>query len=113
MEWAYVRMIFSKRSGDEIMVNILYAIFDKLVLSFGLVEPDLFGLLPMHHAKMVQNYSKLVASTIADMDSEPAVFADVEDAFTGAGLQADCELTRQTGDKGRDGAVPKVGTRAD
>jgi len=66
------------------MVNILYAIFDKLVLSF-LVEPDFFGLLCITR-KWFRITLELVASTIADMDSEPAVFADLEDAFIGARL---------------------------
>jgi len=66
------------------MVNILYAILDKVVLSF-LVELDFFGL-PCITRKWSRITLELVASTIADMDSEPAVFADLEDAFIGAGL---------------------------
>ena len=66
------------------MVNTFYAILDKPVLSF-LVEPDFFGLLCITR-KWFRITLELVASTIPDMDSEPAVFADVEDALIGAGL---------------------------
>ena len=66
------------------MVNTLYAILDKPVLSF-LVEPDFFGLLCITR-KWFRITLELVASTIADMDSEPAVLADLEDLFIGARL---------------------------
>ena len=66
------------------MGNILLAILDKPVLSF-LIEPDFFGLLCITR-KWSRITLELDASTIADMDSEPAVLADLEDLFIGPRL---------------------------
>ena len=66
------------------MGNILKAILDKPVLSL-LIEPDFFGLFCITR-KWFRITLELVASTIADMDSEPAVLADLEDLFIGARL---------------------------
>ena len=66
------------------MVNILYPITDRPVLSF-LVEPD-FGVCFALFEEWFRITPELLASTITDIDLEPAALVDVEEAFIRAGL---------------------------
>ena len=66
------------------MVNILYAIPGRPVLSF-LVEPD-FGACFALREEWFRITRWLLACTIADFDLEPAALVDVEEAFIRAGL---------------------------